>query len=201
MKSTQSRIQDAAMRIFAERGVTQLTVSELSDEAGVARGTIYNNLGSPDALFEDVATRLASEMHERVTLSFVGIEDPAQRLANGVRHFVRRAHDEPLWGRFITRFAFNNRSLQGMFSGPPGADLQQGFVSGRYKIEPAMARSALALIGGATLAAMALVLDGHSTWRDAGTETAELILRALGIPGREARKIASTNLPELPPLP
>ena len=120
MKSTKARIEDAAMRLFAERGVTHLTVSELSDQAGVARGTIYNNLSSPDTLFEAVATNLAFEMHERVVRSFEGVEDPAQRMANGIRHFVRRAQQEPIWGRFITRFAFNNRSLQGMFSGPPG---------------------------------------------------------------------------------
>ena len=198
MKSTKARIEDAAMRLFAERGVTHLTVSELSDQAGVARGTIYNNLSSPDTLFEAVATNLAFEMHERVVRSFEGVEDPAQRMANGIRHFVRRAHQEPIWGRFITRFAFNNRSLQGMFSGPPGTDLESGVKSGRFKIEPDMSKAVLAMVGGCTLSAMILVLDGHQTWRVAGSEAAELLLRALGVPGREARKIARNELLELP---
>ena len=58
MTAAETRIHDAALRIFAEKGVTQLTVSELAEEAGVARGTVYNNLGSTDALFEEVAAGL-----------------------------------------------------------------------------------------------------------------------------------------------
>src|SRR5664279_4428240 len=91
--TAETRIHDAALRIFAEKGVTQLTVSELAEEAGVARGTVYNNLGSTDALFEEVAAGLANEMHRRVVSSFAEIDDPAQRLANGIRFFVRRAHE------------------------------------------------------------------------------------------------------------
>ncbi len=198
MKTTQSRIYDAAMRVFAERGVTQLSVSDLSEAAGLARGTIYNNLRSPDALFEEIATRLTSEMHERVSASLEGVDDPAQRLANGLRHFVRRAHQDPVWGRFITHFAFSSHLIQEMFQAPPGVDLEKGISTGRYRIEPAMSPTALSMIGGCALSAMHLVLEGHKTWRAAGSETTELILIALGLPSHEAREIARSELPDLP---
>jgi hypothetical protein len=45
---------------------------------------------------------------------------------------------------------------------------------------------------------MFLVLEGHRGWRDAATDTAELVLRALGIPGDEAVKLATQELPALP---
>ena len=35
--TAEQRIHDAALRLFAERGATQLTISELADAAGVAR--------------------------------------------------------------------------------------------------------------------------------------------------------------------
>ena len=125
MSAAETRIHEAALRIFAERGVTPLTISELAEAAGVARGTVYNNLGPTNTLFEDIAARLADEMHERVVMSFVEVADPAQRLANGIRFFIRRAHEEPLWGRFIIRFALGNQVLQGMWTGPPAADLRE----------------------------------------------------------------------------
>ena len=43
--------------------------------------------------------------------SFETIDDPAHRLACGIRFFVRRAHDEPHWGRFIVRFAVTRPTL------------------------------------------------------------------------------------------
>ena len=200
MTAAETRIHDAALRIFAEKGVTQLTVSELAEEAGVARGTVYNNLGSTDALFEEVAAGLADEMHRRVVSSFAEIDDPAHRLANGIRFFVRRAHEEPVWGRFIIRYAFSNDSLRAMWVGPPASDLRRGQEQKRYRIDPDQRQSALGMITGATLSAMLLVVEGHKTWRASGADTAELVLRALGVAPREARKIANLELPPLPKL-
>lgn len=200
MTAAETRIHDAALRIFAEKGVTQLTVSELAEEAGVARGTVYNNLGSTDALFEEVAAGLADEMHRRVVSSFAEIDDPAHRLANGIRFFVRRAHEEPVWGRFIIRYAFSNDSLRAMWVGPPASDLRRGQEQKRYRIDPDQLQSALGMITGATLSAMLLVVEGHKTWRASGADTAELVLRALGVAPREARKIANLELPPLPKL-
>jgi hypothetical protein len=87
-----------------------------------------------------------------------------------------------------------------MFAGPPGKDLQNGLLSGRFKLEPDFAVSYLSMVGGCTLSAMILVLDGQKTWRAAGAECAELLLRAAGISVREAKKIGNADLPALPKL-
>ena len=57
------------------------------------------------------------------------------------------------------------------------------------------------LLAGGTLAAMLPVLDGHTTWRDSGTDTVELLLLALGVDRAQARAIATMELPPLPPSP
>ncbi|MEZ5501348.1 MAG: hypothetical protein R3E50_01360 [Halioglobus sp.] len=48
------------------------------------------------------------------------------------------------------------------------------------------------------LGACLLVQEGYRGWREAGSESAQLILRALGIAPEEARELANTELPELP---
>jgi hypothetical protein len=53
------------------------------------------------------------------------------------------------------------------------------------------------MTAGSAIASMTLVLEGHKTWRDAGSEVAELILLALGLAPDEARAIASAELPLL----
>ena len=53
------RIHAAAMKLFAERGVTKVGVSELAAAAGMARGTIYSHVPDVERLFEDVAAGLA----------------------------------------------------------------------------------------------------------------------------------------------
>lgn len=198
--AAQARIHDAALRLFAQRGTTQTNVSELAQAAGLARGTIYNNVANLDALFEEVATGLSKEMHQRILASFSTISDPAQRLSCGIRFFVRRAHEEPYWGRFIVRFAFTTASLKAMLAGPPAHDLQNGLEQGRYSFRGEQMSSVLSLIASAALSAMVLVLEGQKTWREAGADAAELVLRSIGVPMQEATALAVMDLPPLPEL-
>ena len=197
LTAAQARIHQAALRLFAEKGSTGVTMSELALAAGVARGTVHNNLDSPEALFSTVAAQLSSEMHQRVVASFKGIDDPAHRLANGIRFFVRRAHEEPHWGRFINRFAFSNESLQGMWAGPPTQDVMLGISQRRYDFQQEQLPAVIAMIAGTTLSAIFLVLEGHRAWREAGSDAAELVLRALGVPAEDARTLSRAELPPL----
>jgi len=198
MNPALKRIHKAALRLFAESGATQVNVSDLAVAASVARGTIYNNLPSTDSLFEDVATQLEIEMVERTVKSFESIDDPAERLSNGIRFFIRRAHEEPDWGRFLIRFSLTNQSLRNIWTGPPMHDLIIGLDRNRYKFKPEQLPSICALIGGSVLASMMIVIEGHKTWREAGADTAEFVLRSLGVDLKEAQKIANTELPPLP---
>ncbi len=199
LNQARRRIHAAAMKLFAERGVTKVTISELASAAGMARGTIYSHVPDVDSLFEDVAAQLAREMIERVVAGFAGLADPPQRLAIGVRQYIRRAHEEPLWGRFMSRFGMSTALTQALHGTDPIADFEAGIASGRYRVAPDQLPAMVGLLAGATLAAMLPVLDGRSTWRDMGSDTAELLLRALGLDPAEARSIARCELPPLPP--
>ena len=197
----QSRIHRAALGLYAEKGSSQITVSELAAAAGIARNTIYNNFASPEALFETVAAVLVNEMNERVSATFDAAEDPARWLANGMRFYLRRAHEEPQWGRFVVGFGLANAGLQQLWSGPPTADVLLGIERGRYRISADQVLGAMAMIAGTVLASMLLVLEGHRTWRDAGTDAADLVLRGMGLSEEEACAIARSELPPLPDLP
>jgi AcrR family transcriptional regulator len=196
--SAQNRIQEAALRLFAAKGSTQITVSALAQEAGIARGTVYNNIDKPHQLFENVATRLVDEMHERIVATFDPSLDPAIRLANGIRFFMRRTHEEPTWGRFINRFAHSEDSLKKLFTGPPIQDVLLGLAQHRYDFQREQLHSVGALIAGTVLSSMPLVLHGIRTWQDAGSDAAELVLRALGVAAQEAKRLAMLPLPILP---
>jgi AcrR family transcriptional regulator len=198
MSSAQERIHEAALRLFAAKGTSAITVSELAEEAGIARGTVYNNVDAPEKLFEQVAADLTTEMMAWIGSISQRLDDPAQRLATGIRCFLRRADEEPHWGRFLTRFWSSNRSLQALWSGPPMADLVLGLSKRRFDFAPEQLPSVVALIAGSTMASILTVLNGYKTWQAAGSETAELVLRSVGVSRSEARRIANMKLPPLP---
>lgn len=202
LSSSQQRIHKAALKLFAEKGSTNVSVSELADAAGVARGTIYNNGLNPETLFEDIATLLATEMNARVIKTLEHEQDSAVRLAQGVRMYLRRAHDEPDWGRFICKFAFSAKSMMGLWtaSDSPLPDIIHGLEQERYEFKEEQLMSVIALIAGTVLSSIFLVLEGYKTWRDIGSDAAELLLIALGINKIEASKISKAELPILQEL-
>ena len=194
----QSRIYRAALRLFAETGGAEISVSELAQAAGVARGTIYNNLKHPENLFGDVASALSHEMIGRVELAINGLKDPAERLATGIRLFVCRAHEDHDWARFLVSFAANHQALRSMMREPPARDIALAIELGRFKIDRAKILPLISMLSGSTLSAMNSVIMGDQTWRDAGTDTAELFLRAGGLSAAEARRVSRCELPSLP---
>jgi hypothetical protein len=116
-----------------------------------------------------------------------------------MRLFVRRAHQEQDWGRFLVRFALSHAALQAMMHEPPVRDIRRAVSSKRFTVEPSQIPALVALQSGSTVAAMNAVVRGDQTWRDAGSNTAELFLRAVGIAPAEARRVAREHLPDLAP--
>jgi len=198
LTAVQRRLHRAALQLFAEKGITHLTVSELAEVAGMARGTVYNNVPDPDTLFSQVAAQLSAEMTEQIESSVGQIQDPAQKLANGIRYFAKRAHEVPYWGRFICHFALSEVSLQEVWSGQAVKDLLDGLEKGRYVFQKEQLASVVSLIMGAVLGSILLVLEGRKTWRDAGSDAAQFVLTAIGVPREEARALACMELSVMP---
>src|SRR6185312_7659480 len=91
--------------------------------------------GSLEALFETVAASVVAEMQQRVAgLLQTQTDEPATQLALSLRAAVRRAHEEPHWGRFINRFGVSEPTLQMIWTGPLMDNLQRGVASGRYDL-------------------------------------------------------------------
>jgi hypothetical protein len=103
----------------------------------------------------------------------------------GVRQYIRRAHEEPRWGRFMNCFGFSNATMQALWATDPMANLQAGIESRRYLITTATDHGSghdrWRHAGGHAPGAR-----GHGTWRDVGSDTAELLLIALGLTREEA---------------
>ncbi|SRR5581483_1761369 len=61
-EAKRARIIDAAMRHFAEHGFESARISDIADELGIAKGSIFQHFGTKDGLF--------FEVYKRATRSF-----------------------------------------------------------------------------------------------------------------------------------
>ena len=198
MNSATFRIHQAAMQMFAEEGGTSLAVSDLARKAGLSRGTIYNNLQDPAYLFDAVCEMTATEFASSMQAACAGMTDPAEKISATIRLTVRRVHEDTAWGKFIARYAMMEPRLGSFWAGLPAEELRRGLASGRFSFHREQIASLTASAGGATFGAISLVLDGRRTWREAGSDTAEIFLRGVGVDRSEARRIAQVELDPLP---
>ena len=198
--TAERRIHEAALRIFARSGRTDLTISELANEAGVARGTVYNYVRQDEDLFDSVTARMTAEMYRRVNKSIATTDaasNPLVRLSMGIRLYIRRAHEDPLWGKFIYSFGFRAKVLQHLWSSNPTEDLLAGVRSGQIHADSERLLSTVSFIAGVVSGAIYLVATGHDTWRNAGTHAVEFVLQALGVPGTTILSLVSQDIPPL----
>ncbi|NBU96706.1 MAG: TetR/AcrR family transcriptional regulator [Spirochaetia bacterium] len=193
----EKRILIAAMELFVKRRHEEVNVSELAKIAGVARGTIYNNFENLDTLLDAVTNFLTQEMNTLLEDHFQVIPDPARRVSMGIRLYIQRAKDEPLWGEFLCKFGLENTSLRELLVGPFGTDIRKGLSEKRFHFKQDQLKSIVGFIGSTVLFAIHLVNEGDRTWVEAGSDCAEFSLRSLGVHPEEAKKIASEKMIKL----
>lgn len=191
------RIHEAAMRLFSAHGCAAISMSELADEAGVARGTIYNHVGSLEQLFTDVATAKADAMSERIMCGLRHQHDPAYRVALAIRWYVQEAHGDPDWCRFVMKFAFSPLAMERVLFGLAAEEIRGGMVSGRFHVQSQQQNVATALVASSVMSTMYIVREGLTAWRQAGEDCAFLVLRSLGVGESEASEISTSDLPDL----
>ncbi|MFX8653243.1 TetR family transcriptional regulator, partial [Acinetobacter baumannii] len=77
---TRRQLIDAAIRVFAEKGVANSSIQEIAVAAGVANGTFYNHFPTKEAVMEAVAVQTARILSERIDESYRHITDAAERM-------------------------------------------------------------------------------------------------------------------------
>lgn len=63
-KTRKDRIMDAALRIFAEKGFQNATITEISKEAGVSDATVYEYFGTKEDLLFAIPEKISNDTFE-----------------------------------------------------------------------------------------------------------------------------------------
>jgi TetR/AcrR family transcriptional regulator, fatty acid metabolism regulator protein len=72
--NVRERILDASIRLFLAHGFAGTTVKELTDTAGVAKGTLYWYFKSKNQLLEEILDKFSKELYEGVVNEVNGCE-------------------------------------------------------------------------------------------------------------------------------
>jgi AcrR family transcriptional regulator len=188
----------AALRVVAEKGPAALSIDDVVSAAGVARGTFYKYFPSPDALVRELALESANELIRIAEPVVQRYEDPAERVACGIRLVARMAIDNPSVASFIVRLGWPDLRGPDLLLDFVRRDLSAGIRKGRFRRMPITL--ALNIVAGAVLGAAHCMLDPKCE-ADFAEQTAAAALRALGIDPKTAERVAASPLLAVEPVP
>ncbi|MFC0336982.1 transcriptional regulator, TetR family [Kushneria avicenniae] len=80
--STETRIREVGLRLFAEQGYEATPLSAIAREVGIRTPSLYNHFVSKEALFLGLVEEVEAEMLEVVEHSLTGGAGVEQRLQN-----------------------------------------------------------------------------------------------------------------------
>jgi AcrR family transcriptional regulator len=90
------RLLDAAGEVFAERGVTRATMSDVAAAAGCSRGTLYRYFADAAALRLAFVEREAAAIGQKVAAATAGLDDPPSLLVEACVVALREVRADPI---------------------------------------------------------------------------------------------------------
>lgn len=189
---TRTQLLDAARELFSRNGVDATPVAEITELADVGAGSFYNHFADKEAILAAILTEAAELNGQRVDALTAPLEDPAEVISVGHRHFVRLAKSDPTFALLVVRLDLSHRALTATVGPRATKDIEAGVASGRFDV--ADVGVALHAMGGALIGIMRGVIDGLVS-SDADVLHAEGVLRSLGVPKAEAAAIARRPMP------
>jgi len=193
---TRNLLVFAARELVHERGHENISIQDVTQRARVGTGTFYNYFQTKRQVFEAVLGDFRRCFAQEVNAIRANLKDPATIVAVTLKYYFCQAQDNEKWKTFIT------------YSGLPGehvlhqdeeqclSDIQRGVRAGRFKVDDVYFTQSLVT---GMVRHTNLEISKGNLGRSAMDDTAQYVLRMLGLPYLVARALAQSPLPLLPP--
>ncbi|MGF6676182.1 TetR/AcrR family transcriptional regulator [Paraburkholderia sp. WSM4174] len=213
-RETRARLLDAALKLVAAKGLSSVTINEITEAADVGFGSFYNHFDSKEGIFTALIEWLFEEFADTLDRLAAGLSDPAEVIAVSVRHTLLRAYREPVWGQLLIREGLSPRLLNRGLGLRLLRDSEKGISERRFVIADRL-MSVISVIGtvlAGIAAELQLAISSKRTVRGArkvlrskeekfAQRTAAIVLQAFGLTRVEAERIARRPLPTAPDAP
>lgn len=191
---TRQILLDAAMQIYAELGVTGLTLNDLAAKANVSNGTIYNYFKTREEVLSAVGLELADQFSLIISSLSQHVDSGSQRIVIGLRMFVQRALREPSWAKALIHVVHFDQGIRSTLANYIRDDLQAGLQEGILDYEDE--ELALSMLVFSTMGRFISIVEGrHIDNHD--IKHAAMVLRALGADAATANAMARLDFPSL----
>jgi AcrR family transcriptional regulator len=191
---TRALLMDAAVSVFARRGVEGAAVSEIAAEAALAIGTFYYHFKDKSELIDIVGHEVAAQLVAEVDEVMASISNGTERVALGTQCFLRFAAADPEWGHLIMNALTDMRDFRDRISAGIRKDVAIGVKQKGFEVPVNELLLTSVLVVVAT--GLRAILSGEKA-RPTEMQTASMVLQLLGLTARKAHDLVGAVSPLL----
>jgi AcrR family transcriptional regulator len=185
---TKAQLIAAAKALYSTRPWESVTVDEVVNEAGVAKGTFYTHFNDLNELAAAVADELVKSFDELIQPFRLSLSDPLLRIAFGCDAFFQKSLDDRLWASLAARMARSYPTVGKVARKRFSEDLREALK----KSAQAGLSLQLALEVSIGIVVQVMAAIGEERLKDGDrTEAVRCILTAIGVGGRDAASICA----------
>jgi AcrR family transcriptional regulator len=193
---TRQALIDAAVRLIAEGRGDRASIQEITEEADIGFGSFYNHFDSKEQLFQMASEEVLERWGQMIDRATVGITDPAELFAVGLRISGRLGWTHPDIAGFLTGAGLDALDIPVGLAPRALRDIEAGQATGRFTVPDA--EIALSAVAGGLLGLLRMCQrNPERVDETAVDQLAEAELRLLGVPAPEAARLAAIPLPPL----
>ena len=111
-KTRKDRIMDAALRIFAEKGFQNATITEISKEAGVSEATIYEYFGTKEDILFAIPEKISNETFEKSTKVIPYIKGVEGKIRAILLFYVQLYQSNPHYSALVLLQLMSNKRFR-----------------------------------------------------------------------------------------
>lgn len=193
-----SRLLSSTLQLVAAQGASLTSIDDVIAAAGVSRGTFYKYFQSPQDLVQELATKMARDLVCLADPVVRERDDPAERIACGIRLVCRLALHDPVAAGFLVQLGWPDTQGPNLLLDFVRRDIDEGIRRGRFRSMPMSL--ALNMVSGAAIGAIHCMLKPDCDPNFAEL-TAAAVLRSLGVANQVSESVANKPLGRVPPLP
>ncbi|MEV5713033.1 TetR/AcrR family transcriptional regulator [Amycolatopsis mediterranei] len=193
---TRQALVDAAVRLIAEGRGERASIQEITEAADIGFGSFYNHFDSKEVLFRTASEEVLERWGQLIDRACAGLDDPAEVFATSLRISGRLGWTHPDLARFLTGAGLGLLDVSWGLAPRARRDIEAGQAAGRFTgTHPDIALSAAA---GGLLGLLRVHQDRPGdVGESAVDQLAAALLRMLGVPARDAGRVATRPLPEI----
>ena len=111
-KSRKDRIMETALRIFAEKGFQNTTITEISKEAGVSEATVYEYFGTKEDLLFAIPEKITNETLEESSRVIPYIKNVEEKIRAILLFYVQLYQTNPHYSALVLLQLMSNKRFR-----------------------------------------------------------------------------------------